>query len=127
MTIKEKILQILKDKGVTEYKFYKKTGVSRGTLSNNSGLNAETLVKFFDFFPEIDANEFFKQKNSPNEVSNKNILSEEINQVNDLKKDYEIENNLFSAQQKTISILEREVQDLRTDKKLLQRIIEVKL
>ena len=56
MTIKEKLLKILEDKGVTEYKFYKDTGVSRGTLSNSSGLNAETLTKFFAYFPDIDAN-----------------------------------------------------------------------
>ena len=69
MTIKEKLLQILDNKGVSEYRFYKETGVSRGTLANKSGLNADTLSKFFDYFPDIDANLVFRQNISTIDVN----------------------------------------------------------
>lgn len=127
MTIKEKLLKILEDKGITEYKFYKETGVSRGTLSNNSGLNADTLAKFFAYFPDIDANKILKAKNFdyPEQLEISNILNEP--DKNHDKKEDNFISVAFESKNKTIEIQEREIQDLRKDKIFLQKIIEQKL
>jgi len=54
---------------------------------------------------------------------------EKITQLNEPETSYHIENKnmVVAAQQKTIAILEREIEDLRNDKKILHKIIEVKL
>lgn len=106
MSIKRKFLQILKDKGVSEYKFYKESGVSRGTLSNSSGMNEDSITKFFAYFPDIDANVIFNtNRKYPEEIDSnakvsgiqseikrgeENILTEVLlHQIEDLKKDKE--------------------------------------
>lgn len=48
-SIKERILKYLEFKGVSQYQFYKVSGVSRSTLSNKSGLSEENTAKFFDY------------------------------------------------------------------------------
>jgi repressor LexA len=53
-SIKRNILQYLDFKGVSEYQFYKDTGVSRGTLKNFSGLTEENIAKFIAYAPEVN-------------------------------------------------------------------------
>lgn len=52
-TIKERILKYLKNQGVTKYKFYQESGVTRGVLDNISGLSEENIQRFLAFAPEI--------------------------------------------------------------------------
>lgn len=126
MTIKEKFIEILLNKGITEYKFYKESGVSRGTLSNKSGINEETITKFFAYFPDIDANCIFKQNNSPILKSYEN--AEKINFAHE-ESDNEIKtiDLLIDSKNNTIAILEREVSDLKSDKEFLKNVINQKL
>lgn len=51
--IKQRILYFANTLGVSKREFYKKIGVSRGTLESNTGITEETLAKFIDVFPNI--------------------------------------------------------------------------
>ncbi len=51
--IKQKILQFIEYKGITKYKFYLDTGVTRGILDQNNGISEENLAKILAYFPEI--------------------------------------------------------------------------
>lgn len=124
MTIKEKILKVLENKGITEYRFYKETGVSRGTLSNKSGINEETIVKFFAYFPDIDANSIFRNVLSTLEYS----IDSEENILREMPEDYLSRiDELINSKNEIIEVLKREVEDLRSDKNIFKRIIDIKL
>lgn len=51
--IKQNILKYLDFKGVTPYRFYKDSGVTRGVLTQNNGITEENLLKFLDFAQDI--------------------------------------------------------------------------
>lgn len=52
--IKQRILLFLAEKGVTQYEFYKNTGVTRGVLGQNNGISEENISRFLAYFPEIN-------------------------------------------------------------------------
>lgn len=52
--IKRNILQYLECKGVTEYKFYKDSGVSRGVLSQNNGMSEDNIAKFLAYAQDVN-------------------------------------------------------------------------
>lgn len=52
--IKQNILLYLTRKGVTPYEFYKKSGVTRGILTQNNGINEDNLARFLAFAPDIN-------------------------------------------------------------------------
>lgn len=54
--IKKNILKFIEYKGISKYKFYQKTGITRGILDQNNGMNEENAAKFLAYFPEVDAN-----------------------------------------------------------------------
>jgi hypothetical protein len=54
--IKKNILKFIEYKGISKYKFYQKTGITRGILGQNNGMSEENTAKFLAYFPEIDAN-----------------------------------------------------------------------
>lgn len=41
-------------KGVTQYEFYKNTGVTRGVLGQNNGISEDNLSRFLAYYPEIN-------------------------------------------------------------------------
>ena len=53
LPIKEKILQYLNIKGVTKYKFYKETGITRGILDQKNGITEDNLLKFINYAQDI--------------------------------------------------------------------------
>jgi hypothetical protein len=57
--IKRKISQYLKERDISDYKFYKETGISNGTLRNDSGMSEPNIEKFLAFARDIDANWLF--------------------------------------------------------------------
>lgn len=76
-TIKERILEYLALKGVSEYSFYKKTGISRGTLQNDSGLSQKNTSKFFEYAPDANPDYFlFNKGNILKDVSDKSVKGE---------------------------------------------------
>ena len=52
--IKQKILLYLSKKGITEYEFYKKSGTTRGILTQNNGISEENLARFLAYAPEVN-------------------------------------------------------------------------
>ena len=52
--IKQNILSYLKKKGVTPYECYKKTGITRGVLTQNNGIAEENILKFLAFYSDVD-------------------------------------------------------------------------
>ncbi len=51
--IKQRILLFLAQKGITQYEFYKSTGVTRGVLAQNNGISEENISRFLAYFPDI--------------------------------------------------------------------------
>ena len=51
--IKERILQYLGFKGITMYKCYAETGISRGVLSQTNGVSEENLLKFINTYQDV--------------------------------------------------------------------------
>lgn len=51
--IKERILQYLEYKGISEYAFYKESGVSRSTLKQGTGISEDNIAKFISYALDI--------------------------------------------------------------------------
>ena len=54
--LKERIRLFSEYHKISMREIYDKTGISDGTFSNSSGLNEDSLLKFFSHFNELDAN-----------------------------------------------------------------------
>lgn len=52
--IKQKILLYLKTKGVSEYSFYKDSGVTRGVLQQNNGISEDNITRFLAYAPDVN-------------------------------------------------------------------------
>lgn len=52
--IKQKILRFLEAKGVSHYEFYKNSGVTRGVLTQPSGISEENIARFLAYAPEVN-------------------------------------------------------------------------
>lgn len=51
--IKQRMLLFLAEKGVTQYEFYKNTGVTRGVLAQNNGISENNISRFLAYFPDV--------------------------------------------------------------------------
>lgn len=51
--IKRNILEYLSFKGISRYEFYKKSGISRGTLDNTSGLTEDNIGKVLAYCTDL--------------------------------------------------------------------------
>lgn len=51
--IKRKILTFLSEMGISQYDFYRKTGITRGILSQNNGISEENIARFLAAYPQI--------------------------------------------------------------------------
>ena len=52
--IKQKILHYLMSKGITPYEFYKSSGVTRGILTQNNGINEDNLARFLAYATDVN-------------------------------------------------------------------------
>lgn len=52
--IKQKILLYLTKKGITPYEFYKASGVTRGILTQNNGINEDNLARFLAYATDVN-------------------------------------------------------------------------
>jgi len=52
--IKQNILQYIDFKGISKYKFYQDSGITRGILDQNNGMSEENTTKFLACFPEVN-------------------------------------------------------------------------
>lgn len=53
--IKQKILLYLTKKRISAYEFYKKSGVTRGVLSQNNGITEDNIARFLAYAPDVNA------------------------------------------------------------------------
>lgn len=53
--IKARIIYYLKNKGISNYEFYKESGVSRGVLSQSNGLSEDNIARFLAYAPDVNA------------------------------------------------------------------------
>lgn len=51
--IKKNILQYIDYKGISKYRFYQETGITRGILDQNNGMSEENTTKFLAYFPDV--------------------------------------------------------------------------
>lgn len=51
--IKQRIVQYLTKTGISAYEFYKKSGVTRGVLSQNNGITEDNIARFLVYAPDI--------------------------------------------------------------------------
>jgi SOS-response transcriptional repressor LexA len=51
--IKNRILQYIEKQGISKYKFYQDTGITRGVLDKNSGISEGNIAKFIAYYKEI--------------------------------------------------------------------------
>ncbi len=52
-SIKERILNFIKEEGHSKSEFYRKTGITRGVLDKDSGLTEVNIAKFIAAYPEV--------------------------------------------------------------------------
>lgn len=52
--IKKNILEYLEIKGITKYKFYQQTGITRGVLDQNNGMSEENTARIIAYFKDIN-------------------------------------------------------------------------
>lgn len=53
--IKRKILQFISELGISQYDFYRKTGITRGILGQNNGISEENIARFLVVYPQVSA------------------------------------------------------------------------
>lgn len=53
--IKQKILLYLAQKNISQYEFYKNTGITRGILTQNNGISEDNISRFLAYYPEVNA------------------------------------------------------------------------
>lgn len=54
--IKNRIVEYIDSKHVTQYEFCKKTGIASGILNRSTGISEDNIAKFIKFYPEVDIN-----------------------------------------------------------------------
>ncbi|MDR0872546.1 MAG: hypothetical protein LBN27_03630 [Prevotellaceae bacterium] len=76
--IKKNILKYLDFKGVSKYKFYQETGITRGVLDQNNGMSEENTAKFLAYYNDVATDWLLLGRGEMLKNSNKNaILSPE--------------------------------------------------
>jgi hypothetical protein len=105
-SIKKKILQFVELKGISKYKFYQETGITRGVLDQNNGMTEENITRFLACYSEINP-DWLLTGNGPmlrktNCTSNNVIDSSEASQSTDSENKYSKRNE--NTQENTIII-----------------------
>ncbi|WP_459212012.1 hypothetical protein [Aquimarina rhabdastrellae] len=52
-SIKERILYFIEEKGISKYRFYENTGITRGVLDKKSGITEDNILKFIEYYNEV--------------------------------------------------------------------------
>ncbi|WP_438712650.1 hypothetical protein ACSTS3_10500 [Aquimarina muelleri] len=52
--IKSRMLEFIESKGISKYKFYKETGMTRGVLESKSGITEDNITKFIAYYPNVN-------------------------------------------------------------------------
>lgn len=85
-SIKKRIIEFIELKGISKYRFYKDTGISRGVLESSSGITEDNIAKLVAYYPEINLNWLIKGEG---EIENSEIQKREENTLGVLTKEEE--------------------------------------
>lgn len=124
-TIKKNILYFVESQGFKKEDFFNKVGISYSNFkgkSLESEISADKLVTILTIYPQINPEWLLTGKGQMFKLNDQNVF-----EFNEPKELYNSNSYIIQAKQETINILKREVEDLRSDKELLKKIIEVKL
>lgn len=117
-TIKRNILLFIENKGITKYKLYKLTGITRGVLDQDTGLSEENTAKFIACFPEVDvrwlltgAGEMINanKENPKPEIISHDFVGNEDDLVMSLKKTIHVLENSIQDKNEIIDLLRLEI------------------
>ena len=121
--IKKRILLYLDYKGITLYKCYKETGISKNVLSQKNGLSEENLTKFLKTYTEVNPTWVV--------IGELSMLNKESEQKKESVEDHNVYKDLVSTQKvlinrqdKLYSSLEKETQDLKKQVERLKNELE---
>lgn len=130
--IKQKILLFINYLGISKREFYEKTGISRGTIDNTTGITEDTLTKLFVAYSDInknwlfgDSDEMIADKNY-RVKSNENLKGENKMELQEPHSTYNNE-ALIETLHKTIEILNNQLIEANKDKEIYRRLLESKL
>ena len=76
--IKQNILYFIDLKGITKYKFYQDTGITRGVLDQDNGMSEENTSKFLAQYPEINPEWLLTGKGEMYRTGEKNSIQQSI-------------------------------------------------
>lgn len=132
--VKERILYFIENQKFNKEDFFKKIELSYSNfkgIQKKSALSSDAMAKILTIYPIISADWLLTGKG---EMLKDISSSKNVDQVNESETFYSKEPTLLAAQQKTISILETVVIELRTDvvelrndKKLLVDVLKRQL
>lgn len=108
--IKQRISQYVDHQRLSRREFYAKTGISRGTLENPSGITEDTLVKFLAIYPNISPY-WLLFGTGPMEIlrEDKFIQVNEPHIVYGKCKECELRENLIKEKSEIISLLKEKI------------------
>ena len=105
--LKERIRLFAEYKKISMREIYEKTGISDGTFSNSSGLNEDSLLKFCNYFNDLDANWLLTGKGAMLKDMENYLTDGESNNADVLEK------HIIELQQKLITKLEKKITNLK--------------
>ncbi len=94
-SIKDRITEFIRYKGITKYKFYKETGMTRGVLESKSGITEDNITKFIAYYPNVNLDWLIKgigekETIEKNEKIDKNKSNTAHNLSTDVQNDEDI-------------------------------------
>lgn len=98
--IKDRILQYIEYLGISKYKFYKKSGITRGVLDKTSGICEENIAKFVVAYPGVSL-DWLMLGNGPIEKSKSNYILNVSDHIENAK-----ENGMIQNIHKSLALVE---------------------
>ena len=106
MTPKERILQYIEKKGITQYAFSKRTGLSNGFLKAGSSLRVDNLLIISNSFDDLNIEIGHVQNGHTNTIDHSPIhVSTDASEVTRLKSEIKHLEELLAAKDEIINLL----------------------
>lgn len=122
--IKNRILQYLEYKGVSKYKFYVESRITRGVLDKDSGISEDNIAKFIAYEPNINLEWLLTGKGE--------MFRQQVDSVMDSQDRYIIDSpntirdQLIATQQDLIDNLKEQNSSLKEEVKKLKKSLKSK-
>lgn len=108
--IKQNILKYLDFIGLTPYKFYQQTGITRGVLTQNNGMSEENTTRFLDYYRDVSPEWLLTGKGEmlKNREEVKNVVNEPV-------ESYGIDyRELYLREKEIVDILKKQIRNLES-------------